>query len=676
MNTLRKHANRWSIALTAALAYVPLLLTEPGRVAADTKQYLYLDPSRLLSRAATMWDSHIGLGTVTHQNIGYLFPMGPYYWLMERLGVPDWVAQRLWLGSIMFLAALGVRYLMRTLGASQFAAGIAGLVYMLSPYSLDYAARISVILLPWAALGWMLGLTIRAAHLNRWREAAAFALVVQVVGGVNATALIFAGLAPLLWLGIAVLTKSLPWRRVFSTTARIGVMSLLTSLWWMAGLSMQGAYGIDILRFTETVKAVSGASMSGEVLRGLGYWFFYGTDKVGPWIEASGNYTQSTWLIAIGYLVPAAALAAAVLVRWRHRRFFISLMVLGMAIAVGTHPYANPAPFGALLKAFARASSAGLALRSTGRAVPIVSLGIAAFCGVGAHALRAWLKVQSQRSVRLLGTATGAIVTVIAVAGFTPIWNHEYYASSLLRNETIPKYWTQAIADADKGDHKTRIFEVPGSDFATYRWGGLVDPVTPGLTDRPYLARELIPWGSPASADLVNAFDRQLQEGALEPTAVQPMARLFAAGTVLARNDLQIDRYNLVRPNEVATVLEQGGLQVAKRYGFEPLSPLKFPLLDERTLGASGLTQPQIPSVVRYEVPGVPKILAVVSANQPVIIEGDGEGVVNAAASGFVPSDRVVIQAASLATEPESLLREAARPGAQLVVTDTNRNRA
>ena len=74
--------------LLAALAYVPVMLTSPGRVVADTKSYLYLDPSRLLERAPSMWDPNIGLGTVTHQNIGYLFPMGPYYWLMDTLGFP------------------------------------------------------------------------------------------------------------------------------------------------------------------------------------------------------------------------------------------------------------------------------------------------------------------------------------------------------------------------------------------------------------------------------------------------------------------------------------------------------------------------------------------------------------------------------------------------------------
>ena len=184
----------------ALLAYVPVLRTCPGKVAADTKQYLYLDPGRLLDRAVTMWDPNIGMGTVTHQNIGYLFPMGPYYWVLDRLGVPDWVAQRLWLGSFLFAAGAGVLYLLRTFGLRGPGVVVAALAYMLTPYMLDYAARISVLLMPWAALPWMIGLMRKALRDGGWRYPALFALVVQVVGGVNATALLFAGLGPVLWI--------------------------------------------------------------------------------------------------------------------------------------------------------------------------------------------------------------------------------------------------------------------------------------------------------------------------------------------------------------------------------------------------------------------------------------------------------------------------------------------
>ena len=56
--------------LLAVISYVPLLLTHRGKLGADTKVYLYLDPAKLLRNAATVWDPGVGLGTVTHQNLG------------------------------------------------------------------------------------------------------------------------------------------------------------------------------------------------------------------------------------------------------------------------------------------------------------------------------------------------------------------------------------------------------------------------------------------------------------------------------------------------------------------------------------------------------------------------------------------------------------------------------
>ena len=94
-------------ACLAAIAYIPLLLGAAGRLNADTKQYLYLDPGGLMERARSLWDTSVGGGAVTHQTIGYLWPMGPFYWLGDALGLPDWATQRLWIGSIELFAALG-----------------------------------------------------------------------------------------------------------------------------------------------------------------------------------------------------------------------------------------------------------------------------------------------------------------------------------------------------------------------------------------------------------------------------------------------------------------------------------------------------------------------------------------------------------------------------------------
>ena len=102
--------------MLAALAYAPLLAVRPGVVTPDTKTYLYLDPVRFLGQVANMWNPTVALGTVTHEYIGYLLPMGPFFAVFHLLGVPVWVAQRLWLGSILFAAGAGILYLSRVLG--------------------------------------------------------------------------------------------------------------------------------------------------------------------------------------------------------------------------------------------------------------------------------------------------------------------------------------------------------------------------------------------------------------------------------------------------------------------------------------------------------------------------------------------------------------------------------
>ncbi len=668
--------------LLAALAYIPPFLTAPGKVAADTKQYLYLDPSRLLERAPSMWDPNIGMGTVTHQNIGYLFPMGPYYWVTENLGLPSWVAQRIWLGSLLFFAGAGVLYLARTINLRGPGAVVAGLAYMLSPYSLHYAARISVILLPWAGLGWMLALTIRALRKGGWRYPAAFAIVVQIVGSVNATALVFALIAPLLWVPYAVwVAREVDWKRALTTLARMAVLTLGASLWWIAGLWAQGSYGINILKYTETVKTVATAGVAPEVLRGLGYWFFYGGDKLGNWIEASVHYTTSRPLIVASYAVPTLALLGAAFIRWRHRLYFAVLLLVGVAIAVGAHPYDDPSPFGALLKAFADSSNAGLALRSVGRAVPLGALGAAVLLGAGAAAFVRWLE---RRDFHRYALVTIGVVGAITIASLPALWNGDFYGNNLQRPENVPAYWKQAIAAIDARPHDTRVLEIPGSDFASYRWGNTVDPITPGLMDRPYVARELIPYGTPETNNLLNALDERMQEGLLDPAALAPIARLMSAGDILVRSDLQVDRYNLVRPQQMWLLLNSvGGVDGQHPSGIGPPTgygrglgpPLDFPLLDEKALALPAGTPNPAPVSV-YPVTNAPAIVRAQPATGPIVVAGDGDGLVDIAGLGGLDGNALVLYSASNAGDPAAIRKHADADGAVLVVTDSNRRRA
>ena len=74
------------LVAVAALVYIPFLLSSPGRVSADSKQYLYLDPARFLGRTVDLWDPSVGAGGVPHQHLGFLFPVAPLFWAFDRRG--------------------------------------------------------------------------------------------------------------------------------------------------------------------------------------------------------------------------------------------------------------------------------------------------------------------------------------------------------------------------------------------------------------------------------------------------------------------------------------------------------------------------------------------------------------------------------------------------------------
>lgn len=676
--------DRRPLLVLAVAVYLPLLLTAPGRIGADTKTYLYLDPSRLLSRAWSMWDPNVGLGTVSHQTIGYLWPMGPWYWAFDRLGVPDWIAQRLWLGTILFAAGAGVLWLLRSvLGWTTRAATVAAFAYACTPYVLTLAARLSAILLPFAGLPWLVGLTILSVRHRSWRHPAAFAFVVSMVGSVNATALILVGLAPLWWLLHACCTREVPVRRALAAVGRIGLLTVPANLWWLAGLYAQGGWGIDILRYTETAEVVASASNGAEVLRGLGYWFFYGGDRLGPWIEPGASYTQVLPLLALTFALPLLAMASAVAVRFRERSFFVGLVAIGTLAAVGAHPWAHPPVFGGAVKSFLL-SDLGLAMRSLPRAAPLVALGLAACLGRGVEALGDRWAAKAIAGRAGAGVARKRANTVAIVGGslaylaLPPLWTGQMVATNLDRPSAIPEYWDDVAAalsapdpDADPGDPPTRVLEVPGADFASYRWGNTVDPITPGLTDRAYVARELIPYGTPAAADLLAALDRRIQEGTLEPGALARVARLLGVGEVVLRDDLQFERYRTPRPYEIAPFLDaEDGLGEPVGYG-EPVvnQPVAdVPLLDEQALALDDQAARPPVEVLPVEDP-VP-VLRTHPASGGIVLAGDGEGLVDTAGAGLLTGDELVRYGASLGAAG---VADALADGAALVITDGNR---
>ena len=655
--------DRGQVLTLAALSWIPLLLTHRGMVAADTKPYLTLDPWGLLRDATSMWQPDFAMGTVTHQNIGFLWPIGPFFAVGDLLALPDWFVQRLWLGSILFAAGLGLRWFLRTLGWRGASVLVASLAYMLSPYLLDYVARISVILLPWAGLPWMLALTVRSLRTGGWRHPALFALTTLTIGGVNATSLLLVGLGPVLWIAWSVLEGSVPWRRALAVATRIGLLVAGTSLWWIAGLRTQAAHGLPTLRLTETYEVIAEAATAPELFRGLGYWFFYGQDKLGPWIEPAHAYTR--WALPLSYALPLLGLLAAAVTRFRHRGHLLLLFGIGMLTAIAAHPFDAPSPLGRVFKAWTE-TDAGLAMRSTPRALPLVVLATAVFLGAAAAALASRMP-ERRRSI--------AVVLCLAIiANLSPLWTGQLLGDNLERPEEVPDHWLQVAGSLESpAPHQTRVLEIPGSDFAAHRWGNAVDPILPGLTNRGHVARELVPLGTPASAALVVALDTEVQEGRLDTGALAPLARLMGVGEVVFRGDLQYERYRTPRPPDLwAELLEAPGLEEPRQFG-TGLPNLPFrerPLVDEHTLDRP-LEAAVPPYTAVFAVQDAQSILRTADPTRPIVLSGDAEGLVAAAGEGFLEPGRPVFFSASLTESPE-VVNQA---GALLLITDTNRKR-
>ena len=670
----RRRFDWLGIGLPALIAYIPLLLTHRGMVGADTKTYLYLDPGKLLSEAPYLWNTDVGLGSVTHQNIGYLWPMGPFYFLFETLNVPDWIAQRLWMGTVIFAAGMGVRFLLRTIGWGSIPLRrggvlVATLAYMLSPYLLNYSARISVILLPWTALPWLIAFTARALRRGGWRDPALFALVVLTVGGVNATALLLIGLGPFLWLAHAVFVdREASLRRALATGLRIGALTVAASLWWVAGLWAQGRYGLPVVRYTETYEVIADASSATEVVRGLGYWLFYGTDKLGPWIEPSITYTRNLFFLGLSYLIPLLAMLSAALLRWRYRAFFLTLVVVGTLAAVASHPWDDSSVLGSIFREFTR-TDAGLSLRSTPRAVPLIALGLSVCLGAGVAAL-------AQRIPKFALPVT-ALIVVLVTANLPTLWNGQMVAKNLERPEDIPSYWNEAADYLTATDDGTRVLEVPGADFASYRWGNTIDPVTPGLTEREYAARELFLYGSDQAADLQLAIDQRYQENTIEPEAIAPLARLLGGGQILLRNDLKFERYRLARPRYMWDLLQRApGLSEPVTFG--PREPNRagpeLPVIDEIELAAPDNWEDP-PAIAIFGVEDPLATIRTSPSQRSLVLSGSADGLVDLAGVGALHPEQSIFYSGTFAQDP-SMIEQMVAEGADLVVTDTNRKRA
>ncbi len=678
---VRPGPTTWQTGLLALVSYLGPLRSAAGRMPSDTKLYLYLDPTRLLADAPWMWDTRQFGGWVPHQAVGYLWPMGPWFWVFEHLGVPDWVAHRLWIGTLIFAAATGMRWCARRVGLGPHAALAAALVYGLSPFILPYVARTSGQLPSWAALPWILGLVVGwtggrsrggvRTRAGRWRIPALIALVVVSASGLNATAIVMITPAPLLWLLDTGLRRTVSWRQIGGFVTRTAMFCLPATAWWIGGLVVQGRYGADVLAFTETVDAVSFTSNGSEVLRGLGYWLNYVGDRTGQLTASATWYQVSSWSVLTSFGIVVAACAGLVLVRWRARRFAAWTMLAGLVIGVGVHPIAHASPLFSRL-ASSPESGLALALRSSTRAIPNLLIGLALGAGALADgwAVMVRLRRRSARFSALTAPDMAICVAFLAVANLPGLWRGELVSASQSRSADIPPAWTEAGATLDGLPDGYRVLQIPGSEFGVHRWGTLVDPLLPAITDRGVITRDLVPSGSPAAMDLLYALDDRLQDGVLDPRSLAPVSRLLGADQVLVTGDLAFERFGSRRPAVVEAVVGSApGIGAAT--GFGRAVPNEPPVAYVDPQSDDPHADDPIPPAVLHAV-DAPQPIVRAKATEVVLV-GSGAGVVDAAGAGLIDGSELLRYAGSL---DDGELTGAVDRASLVVLTDSNRRQA
>jgi arabinofuranan 3-O-arabinosyltransferase len=664
-----------TVSVLAVLAYVPALLSSPGRMPADTKLYLYTDPGGLLERAASTFEPDQFAGWVPHQQITYLWPSGPWFWLFDALAVPDWIAHRLWIGTILFAAGMGVRQCAQLLGHSAGPVLAAAAVYQLSPSLLPYISRTSLLLLPWAGLGWIVAATIRASccgpradsWINRWREPALIALIVATVGSANATALAMIVPAPAIWLVLVAARRMLPLGDVVRLASRVAVACVAVSLWWMSMLIVQSRFGAPVLLYSETLEDVSRNSTGSEVLRGLGYWLFYGRDAFSATTTSSLEYLTRTSSILVSFAIAIIGLAGIAFGRGNHRLFAGLLTFVGMVLAVGVHPFGASSP---LVRLLTGGSDTGLALalRSSTRAAPVMALGIALGAAALAQQIPARIVPMHLSSALTWRRIASGLIVMMAITNMPSLWKAQLVDPAIDRSADVPAPWLDSAAQIDGGQSGTRVLQLPGAEFGAFDWGYTVDQPLVSATKRALLTRDLLPLGSAAAMDLLYAFDDRVQLGVLEAASVAPIARLLAVGTIWLAGDADSIRFRTPPAEMLAPILSDApDVEAVAFFGSTAVvdsarDPFGRPLVDGDAIAMHPTSNA---TVSLYDIDQATKITRV--KTDEVIISGSGDGVIDAAAAGLIDGTELIRYGAAVDTIETS---------DRVIVTDSNRDRA
>ncbi|HWI42738.1 MAG TPA: alpha-(1-_3)-arabinofuranosyltransferase family protein [Nocardioides sp.] len=581
----RASARRCGAVLAAVyVALAAFVLTEQwGRATSDTRLELTEAPGRYLAGTFSLWNPDVSLGELQNQAYGYLFPQGSFFALLvDGLGVPGWLTQRLWSVLVLVIACEGVRRLARVLGSGPWPAAVAGFAYGLSPRHVTELGTRSAEVLPGAVIPWAL-LPIVLAIQGRLRprnaavlSAAAFACS----GGVNGTATAAPAALLAVVVGWAVLTRRLGWRFAAGWFALLGAVSA----WWVLSLLRLGAYSPPFFDYVEDAPTTTSTAGFSAVLRGASNWVGYLTVGGQRWWPAGYELAGNPWLVLGTGVLAALGVVGLLRMRAPWRTPLLLAAALGVVCQTIAHTGTLDGPLSQTLQDLLDGPLAPL--RNVPKADPILrvplALGLAVLVG-DLGLLLSGGRAGAPRALRPRARRAAAAGVVLALAGCllasaTPVVQAETRTPGW---DTFPSWWKDSTAylakRADrleaKGAKPGATWTIPGAGFGIQRWGWTMEEPMQAVARTPWVTRSQVPLTPAATIRMLTSLESVLESGAGSPY-LRHMLNRVGIDTVLLRHDLDTDVAQVPPASLVGVALARSpGLRRVATFGHLEFGP-------------------------------------------------------------------------------------------------------
>ena len=634
-----------SLACCLLLAALPFA-TAPGDIIADTKFELAVNPGGFLSNALTLWAPQ-QFGGLQNQQIGYLFPMGPFFELFKLLDVGGWVVQRLWIAALLIAAFTGTVRLAERMGiGTPGSRSIAGLAYALSPAALSILGQLSGEVLPMVMLPWII---VPLADMRLWirstgqgdgngtgadiarrriaavraRAVARSAVAVALCSGMNAASII----AVLVPAAIYILTR--PGARVRILAWWVPAVVLVTAS-WSAPLLLLSKYGVSWLSYTESAQVTSATTSLLDVFRGTENWVSYLVVNGVYWRPLGFQLATDVVPAVLAGLLAALGLAGIVHRGAPERRFLLWSALCGVVIISLAHVSSLGNPLEGPLVSLI--NGPGAPFRNLWKFDPMIRLPLAlglAHLVAAARLPRLRAAAAAAAAVALAGLAVPAFATGLASAGSF---------------SQVPSYWVSAADWLTAHAGNQAVLVEPGASFGQYVWGSPMDNVLQALTNVDYAERDLNFLGSVGNERLLNTIDQQFAAGDGSAGLTEVLARM-GVKYVVVRNDLSRADLSGAWPARIHDAITTSpGLTLAAQFGpgvgsaaaddavtdFDPPAPA-VQIYQVAGAQAAAVVQPAADTLRVYGAPESMITLANegllgAGGDKPVLINDDGAG--------------------------------------------------